>query len=359
MNEAIGASVALRPTRGVPRSRRRSRGHPRTETHGAGALAAHDAGQRTSEAQDASAGNGGGGEVQQYSETHGGLNLAAIITALVQLQRSRVECIKRQQQCDRAMDSFVVRAMGYTTTHAPAERKRLFARAAAIRTAVEQGKHVDLTDIPHADALPAMIELSRQAREGWDRQRASFESAMERHAAQLPAAAWAKSVRGFTLKGLAIIVGEAGDPSGYATVSRLWKRLGLAVIDGQRQGAPGNGASAEEWTAHGYKPARRAAVWVIGDVLFRAQWRGAKSDGDTGEVMTEAHPIGPYGEVYGKRRAHTAARIEASSDLPNGHREKWTLARCNADARRVMTKALIADLWAAWRDAGGLRTNGG
>lgn len=352
MTEAVGANDIVKPMKALPRLRRRSGGRAIVETHSPSAPAAHDAGQARPETQCGIAGIGGGGEVQTSIETQSSHDLAAI-TLLVQLQRSRVECIKRQQQCDRSMDAFLVRAMNYTTALAPAERKKLFARAAAIRTAIEQGKPADLSDIAHADALPAMIELSRQAREGWDRQRASFESAMERHAAQLPAATWAKSVRGFSIKGLATIIGEAGDLSGYATVSRLWKRLGLAVIDGCRQGAPGNGASADEWIQHGYKPARRAALWVIGDVLFRAQWRGAKSDDDTGEIISEAHPIGPYGEIYAKRRAHTALRIEATTALPKGHREKWNLARCHADARRVMTKALIADLWAAWRDAAG------
>jgi hypothetical protein len=112
----------------------------------------------------------------------------------------------------------------------------------------------------------------------------------------------------------------------------LWKRLGLAVIDGRRQGSPGTGASADDWIAHGYSPQRRSQIWAfLDDMIVRAQWRGEKND-------VPAHGIGEYGEYYGQMKALYIAR-------------DWKPAHADHAARRAMTKRLLRDLWRAWRDA--------
>lgn len=80
-----------------------------------------------------------------------------------------------------------------------------------------------------------------------------------------------------------------------------------------------------------YSPRRRAEIWTIADSMFRHQWTGADED-----AGTEAHATGPYGESYARRKAATADREW------NGHRRE-------ADARRIMTKQFIEDLWKAWR----------
>ena len=64
-----------------------------------------------------------------------------------------------------------------------------------------------------------------------------------------------------------------------------------------------------------------------------------------------AHSAGPYGEVYGARKAHTLPRVAATADLDDKDDNKWTPARCENDARRVMSKALLRDLWVEWRRA--------
>jgi hypothetical protein len=94
------------------------------------------------------------------------------------------------------------------------------------------------------------------------------------------------------------------------------------------------------------------------------QWAGEKTlDADgkdpekTGKPVATtvpAHALGTYGEIYARRRAQTAIRVEATADLPAtiGERfnpEKWTKSRCHNDARRVMSKALLRDLWRVWR----------
>lgn len=260
------------------------------------------------------------------------MSVSTVCSELIERQRQRVFCIRQQQRCDRSIEAFLARRFGYDARLEPAERKKMFAIVAKLRRDVEAGKPTDLDS--RGDALSQFIITSAKARESWDEMRSDVEKRMITLARELPvASSFLPTVKGFGLLGLAVIVGEAGrDLSEYQNPAKLWKRLGLAVLDGRRQGSPGDGATAGDWVQHGYNKQRRAQVWAFcSDTMFRAQWRGEK-DG------VPAHPIGPYGEAYIERKQWVLAR-------------GWTPAHADADARRFMTKRLIRDLWRAWRDA--------
>ena len=270
--------------------------------------------------------------------------IAAIVAELVALQRKRRFCIVSQSRIDRSMESLIASAIGFRIDAEEADRKKVFAQAKMIRLDVEKGKPPQTETA--ADLVP-LILTSAASRAQWDGLRGEAEKQMVALVKRLPVYTnFATNVRGLKAGlGLAIICAEAGIPLGdYRTVSGLWKRLGLAVIDGVRQRKMTDKAAAER---HGYSPKRRAEVWAqCSDSMFRAQWRGPK---DEDGVVTPAGPIGPYGEVYAKRRAWTEPRIEATADLPAGDPAKWTKGRCHNDARRIMTKELLKDLWVEWR----------
>lgn len=255
---------------------------------------------------------------------------------LMGLQRQRVFAIRMQGRCDRAVEAFIRTQLGYRTDMPEGERKKVSAEAKRTKKAVEQGEgRKGTADIGlRPDVLStcsAVVLQTAASREGWDAMVGASEKHMRSLAQDLPGWPFCAQVKGISDLGLAVIVGEAGDLSGYPKHGHLWKRLGLAVIDGKRQGAPGTSASAEDWTRHGYKPARRAEVWAfLDDVMFRAQWRGEK-DGEP------AHPIGPYGEKYARKKAEYLARDD--------------IAAPDRAARRYMTKCFIRDLWNAWRQA--------
>jgi hypothetical protein len=273
------------------------------------------------------------------------VSISATVTEIVQLQRIRRFCIKSQSRCDRSMESLIASMMGYRLDMSEKDKKAVFARAKAFRVRVEGGEGQPCFDTQGAPALSALhplIAANATAREPWDTQRAAAEKQMERLAESLPIADFVRGVRGLGMKGMAILIGEAGIPIGdYRTVSGLWKRYGLAVVGGRAQRRAKGDAAGEQ----GFAPARRAEVWAVcSDSLFRAQWRGADE-----EAGLPARPIGPYGDVYARRRAHTGPRIEATAHLPLAHPEKWTKGRCHNDARRVMTKELVRDIWGMWR----------
>jgi hypothetical protein len=203
-------------------------------------------------------------------------------------------------------------------------RKRTKVEADKLYTAV-------VKEQPHPLFLGATLNTASffEARAIFEKQRAATEKALERLAKTMPVAAWVASVKGLGLGSLAAIIGEAGDLSNYATHSKLWKRLGLAVIDGERQRrVPGDAA-----LAHGYSPTRRAIVWNIGQCVIKAQ--SAKVDKETGEVLRTA---GKYRLVYDVRK-----QFELERGIPKAH--------AHNRATRYMEKLVVRDLWRAWRDA--------
>jgi hypothetical protein len=273
-----------------------------------------------------------------------------ICDGLHALGRIRRFCIKSQSRCDRSIESYLAGLLGFRVTLPEAERKKLFLLAAKVRKAIEKGG-LDWSDPGYGDAFRAVVPTvlaSQQSRKVWDDLREATEKNMKSLAVKLPVwAAFAKEIRGFGELGLAVIIAETTTPEGnlsnYSSVGKLWKRLGLAVIDGRRQGNPGKDATDNDWITHGYNRQRRAEMWAFfSDILFRAQWAADKDeDGknpkDSGKpVAIAAHPLGRYGEVYAERKAWMLAR-----DLTLGH--------AHNDARRYMTKRLLKHLWQAWR----------
>jgi hypothetical protein len=260
---------------------------------------------------------------------------------LMRLQRDRIFAIRAQSRGDRSVEAYIRVRLGFTTDPNrmnDAERKRLSALAVRIKKAVErgegQGVSADEATMSAARACSAAILNNALARQPWDAMRDAVEKEMRLLARQTPGWAFVQTVAGVSDLGLAVIVGEAGNLGTYPTKDHLWKRLGLAVMDGRRQGNPGAGATAEDWIRHGYRGARRAEVYAfIDDVMFRSQWRGEREG-------VPAHPIGPYGEYYRRKKFEYAVRYR---DEAGGK------AHAENAARRYMAKMFVRDLWAAWR----------
>lgn len=250
------------------------------------------------------------------------------------LQRNRRFCIRSQQYFNRSTESYLASNLAYSNDLEERDRKAIFRFAAMIRTRVEADAPLPGVEI---DEFSRRVILQSQAsRSHWDAERQAIEREMRRVAETLPVAPWVAAQRGFSTLGLAVLVGETGDLANYSGPGKVWKRLGLACLDGARQGSiPPNltgKARSEAWASRGYSPVRRAEVYAfVDDVMLRAQWRAEKDD-------APAHAIGPYGEVYAERKAWNLAR-----DLRPAHAER--------DARRFMAKRFIRDMWVAWQEA--------
>lgn len=131
-----------------------------------------------------------------------------------------------------------------------------------------------------------------------------------------PLASFVERTLGFGYLGCAQVLAEAGDLSDYANPAKLWKRFGLAVIDGGAQ----RRVAGEAALVHGFAPKRRAVMFCIGDALIKKR--------------------GEYREVYDARKAY---EIETHPELPP--------IRHHRRAQRYMEKRLLREIWREWRKA--------
>lgn len=178
--------------------------------------------------------------------------------------------------------------------------------------------------------------------------------------------------KGFSLAGLAVLIGHAGDFRDYPKKGHLWKRLGLAPFSkdgvtraGSTWGRLG-GLSAGDWTELGYKRSRLGDIFgKIVQPLFRAQWQTPGND-DAGEKIP-ACAQGRYGEVFGRYKARQKALNESGAFAAEAERQvaaakkggrkpqkallegKLPDSQINSRALRRMAQKLVADLLFEWR----------
>lgn len=208
--------------------------------------------------------------------------------------------------------------------------------------------------VPYMDAMaPLDHAIAEQAK------------LLEKLGKSLPVYEWCKSVPGLGPRFLSMIVGECGiGPGEYRSVSALWKRMGMAVIDGERQ----RRVTGDAALVHGYVATRRSLMWNIGGSIMKAQIRGEKDD-DGKKIEGGSRAIGEYGQLYLDRKAYELERSNAGAyaevaaalvksakregKTPNAHNLEGRLSpsHLNNRAKRYIEKRLLRELWKAWRRA--------
>lgn len=272
------------------------------------------------------AGDGGeDGRTARVAKATAPLPSSPSVDQLAELQVRRKTYIGAVNKQTNAIKALVRRALGWRYDEEDGDREAVNKRASRIVAAALAGKDQKAEDEAVFAALAADLAVFAAAIDPMQKARHEVELEMKRLARKLPVFAWAREVKGLGELGLAVIIAEAGDLAKYPKKGHLWKRLGLAPHQGKAYSTwrTKGGLSAEDWTAAGYSPRRRAEVYaVISEPLFRAQSVAA----------------GPYRAIWERRREATSI---AHPD--------WTKAHSHMDGLRVMTKYLIRDLWVAWR----------
>lgn len=240
------------------------------------------------------------------------------------------------------LGAYLRTALGWTLEIPAAERKRIEERANVlidIGSRCIKGKRPDITGSEYSEHESVIVAhlLGCQPFNNLERDNEKRMSAL---VATLPVwERWAKSVRGLGPRSLATLVAEIGDLNDYATVSRVWKRMGVAVLEGIRQGGLSKSAGKDQWIEHGYKAKRRALLFVVGDCLV-------KSNGD-----------GYYRAVYLARKQYESAKamqrgmlLAPAARIPKAKREQYVSeGHIHKRAQRYMEKRLLKHLWQAWR----------
>lgn len=156
------------------------------------------------------------------------------------------------------------------------------------------------------------------ARDVLHKQKLLQERQLGKLAMQLPVWPWVESVRGFGAIGLGQIIAETGDLCRYPSPAKVWKRMGLAVIDGKRQRKV---LDKDEAIVQAYTPRRRAIMHVIGDSLIKGNDEGT------------------YRTTYLERKEYEREMHPEFADMVTHKR-----------ALRYMEKLLLKHLWQTWRD---------
>lgn len=240
---------------------------------------------------------------------------ASVIAEIAQLWRMR-------QRWHRAGKSLILQGKAICRAWTEGDKEKASDLFDACRAAAsDAAKSVEA--VPPPDLIIALSPYIAAISE-FAPLRAGIEKSLRKMARSLPVWPWVSQARGFGDLNLAAIVGEAWSPNAlgsvgsYRSVSALWKRMGLAVIDGVRQRKMTN---ADDALAHGYSPQRRSVAFNLGDCLV-------KGNGD-----------GPYRQLYLARKKVEEAKPDMRPII--AHRR----------AARYMTKAVLRDLYLEWRRA--------
>ena len=265
------------------------------ETH-TGIAVVHSIGPTIQDTSSDESMSGPQGDDQSSTDSHSG----NVVPLLVELWRQRQDLRRAEKRLDLQCQAICRRASGGDKEVAG----KLWAKVKA-GTSGEPALLMLLS--PYTDAM-ASLDASAKG----------LEKELVRMVRAMPLwTAWGHGVRGMAELSLAGLIGEASRTvSEYRSVSALWKRFGLAVIDGGRQRLV---AGAELALLHGYAPQRRAYAYVLSTNLMRSQ-----------------RAEDPYRALYDRRKAY-----ELERGLPKAHAHNRAL--------RVMVKRLLQDAWVADR----------
>lgn len=197
------------------------------------------------------------------------------------------------------------------------------------------------------DALLPIVMLSTapllDGRKPIEEKREEIEKQLHKLAESLPGYSFCVNTKGLSGFTVFSLVGECPGINSmsfldFDTPARVFKRLGLAVMDdGTRQRKiAGKG---DEAIKHGYNPARRSVVWTIGDSIIKGDGPYRKMYDDFKVVEQKAAEakgltILPAAQISDKRKS-------TGKYISEGH--------IHRRAKRKMEKAMVRDIWAAFR----------
>lgn len=254
-----------------------------------------------------------------------------IINVIRALHVERMFMMEQRKRCELALGAYLRTQEGWRKGKPEKERKEISAR---VQLMLDDG-------VPEDSRYYPIIKTSRAGSAAFIEQEDLLTWKLEYVAEKLPVwSAWGKDVRGLGVRSLGVIVGEAGDLSNYDDHSKLWKRMGVAVMDGVRQGNLPKTAHRDEWEAHGYSPKRRSHMYTIGDCLVK-----------NGTIYRQIYLTR---KEYERQSATEAGMIIVpAAKIPKNDKDAYVSdGHIHKRAQRYMEKKLLRDLWKAWRRAG-------
>lgn len=160
---------------------------------------------------------------------------------------------------------------------------------------------------------------------------------------------WIEAQRGIGLPGFARLLGVTGDISRFPTVSKLWKYLGLHVVDGhapkRKKGESWTHTECGFWHLRTCKPDCKTdhhPNCVEGGIGTAYAPQGRVLCHQLGEAIVKVGGDGPYRRAYDERKAYYERE-----------RPDWTQAHRHNAAMRFAVKLLVRNLWQEWHARSG------
>ena len=204
------------------------------------------------------------------------------------------------------------------------------------------GKEIDEATMLALIPFLLSVEHFNAAREEREKELAKL-------AKKLPAYKWIESVNGIAAGGYASLIGEAGDIRDFKSVAALWKRMGLAVIEGGRQRRVTN---ADDALVHGYSPSRRSTMWNIGNGLIGGMGRGKRPA--PGADLSD-YDWTDYQKLFVERCRYECAnnpeKMALATVEKDGELRESYPKHAQSRAKRYVEKRFLRDLYAQWKSA--------
>jgi hypothetical protein len=194
------------------------------------------------------------------------------------------------------------------------------------------------------DGLGDYAEPARSVVKQYEEIEKGIERILVKEVKQHPLADWIAEQRGIGLPGFARLLGVTGNIDRFPTVSKLWKYLGLHVVDGhaprREKGVPWTHTDCTFAHLLTCKPdctTDHHPNCVPGGVGTAYAPQGRVVCHQIGEAIVKVGGDGPYRRAYDMKKAYYEAE-----------RPDWTQARRHNAAMRYAVKELVKNLWIEW-----------
>ena len=194
------------------------------------------------------------------------------------------------------------------------------------------------------DGLGAYAEPARHVVREYEAIERAIDRELTKLAKQHFMADWIAQQRGIGLPGFARLLGVTGNIDRFSTVSKLWKYLGLHVVDGhaprREKGVAwthtactgGHMEKCKQDCTTDHHP--NCSPFGVGNAYSP---QGRVICHQIGEAIVKVGGDGPYRRAYDQKKAYYESE-----------RQEWTQARRHNAAMRYAVKELIKNLWIEW-----------
>ena len=175
-----------------------------------------------------------------------------------------------------------------------------------------------------------------------------YEKNMKKIGEQLPHHDWFTSHDGCGLTGFCLILAETGNLSNYKNPAKVWKRMGLSVLNGQAEKNFKKGENT------GYNKRRRMIAYRISDSIIKKQghYREVYVARKQYEIERDENE---YNNIYVEsKKTHMLNSYKSKNNQERIKNGQLPLFVIDLRAQRYMIKKLIKDFWIKWTEELGI-----